>query len=40
MSSLDRLRAVEAELILPGHGEPWSGAISEAIDQAVAHGAH
>lgn len=40
LSSLDRLRAIDADLILPGHGEPWSGAISEAVDQAVAHGAH
>jgi glyoxylase-like metal-dependent hydrolase (beta-lactamase superfamily II) len=40
LDSLDRLRAVAAESILPGHGEPWTGALSLAVDQAVAHGPH
>jgi glyoxylase-like metal-dependent hydrolase (beta-lactamase superfamily II) len=40
LASLDRLRGVTADAILPGHGEPWSGAMGLAIDQAIARGAH
>ena len=29
--SLDRLRGVEAHLVLPGHGDAWRGAVDEAI---------
>jgi glyoxylase-like metal-dependent hydrolase (beta-lactamase superfamily II) len=31
LASLDRLRAVEAGLLLPGHGEPWRGGVEQAI---------
>jgi glyoxylase-like metal-dependent hydrolase (beta-lactamase superfamily II) len=40
LRSLDRLRTVTAETILPGHGEPWTGAISIAVDQALVRGPH
>lgn len=29
--SLGRLDAVEARFVLPGHGEPWSGGLTEAL---------
>lgn len=32
--SLDRFEGVEATLLLPGHGEPWRGSVSEAVAQA------
>ena len=31
VASLRRLEAVSADLVLPGHGDPWTGAIQEAI---------
>ena len=31
MASLPRLEAVSADLVLPGHGDPWTGGIQEAI---------
>jgi glyoxylase-like metal-dependent hydrolase (beta-lactamase superfamily II) len=31
VASLPRLEAVSADLVLPGHGDPWTGGISEAI---------
>jgi len=31
VASLPRLEAVSAELVLPGHGDPWTGGIQEAI---------
>jgi glyoxylase-like metal-dependent hydrolase (beta-lactamase superfamily II) len=34
-SSLDRVVELEAELLLPGHGEPWVGSPAEAV--ALAH---
>ena len=33
-ASLDVLEKVDAELMLPGHGEPWRGAISDAVAHA------
>jgi hypothetical protein len=33
--SLELLRHVPAEVLLPGHGEPFRGAPGEAIDQAI-----
>lgn len=30
-ASLDRITALEASLLLPGHGEPWSGSPAEAV---------
>ena len=40
LDSLDRLRTLPAELLLPGHGLPHSGPMADAVDQAVAFGAH
>jgi glyoxylase-like metal-dependent hydrolase (beta-lactamase superfamily II) len=31
VASLPRLEAVAADLVLPGHGDPWTGGIQEAI---------
>jgi len=31
LASLDRLRDIEAGLLLPGHGEPWRGGVEQAI---------
>ncbi len=31
VASLSRLEAVSAELVLPGHGDLWTGGIQEAI---------
>jgi glyoxylase-like metal-dependent hydrolase (beta-lactamase superfamily II) len=31
--SLDRLEAVSAVLVLPGHGDPWTGGVQSAIEQ-------
>jgi glyoxylase-like metal-dependent hydrolase (beta-lactamase superfamily II) len=33
LASLSRLDAVDAELVLPGHGEPWTGGVAAAIAQ-------
>ena len=32
--SLDRLAALDADLLLPGHGDPWSGPIAELVARA------
>ncbi|GMQ86526.1 MAG: MBL fold metallo-hydrolase [Acidimicrobiia bacterium] len=34
LDSLSPLEGIEADLILPGHGEPWSGSVSDAITAA------
>ena len=34
IGSLDVLEKVDADLLLPGHGEPWRGSVSEAVSQA------
>jgi glyoxylase-like metal-dependent hydrolase (beta-lactamase superfamily II) len=31
LASLDRLESVEAAWLLPGHGQPWTGGVREAI---------
>ena len=31
LASLDRLNGVEAGYVLPGHGEPWTGGVEEAV---------
>ncbi|MFI5254254.1 MAG: MBL fold metallo-hydrolase [Candidatus Limnocylindrales bacterium] len=31
IASLERLRACEAAYVLPGHGQPWTGGVAEAI---------
>lgn len=33
-SALTRLEGVEADLLLPGHGEPWRGSVTEAVTLA------
>lgn len=33
VASLARLEAVSAELVLPGHGDPWTGGVQEAVRQ-------
>jgi glyoxylase-like metal-dependent hydrolase (beta-lactamase superfamily II) len=40
LRSLEVLRGERSELILPGHGEPWSGSVPLAVEQAIAHGPH
>jgi glyoxylase-like metal-dependent hydrolase (beta-lactamase superfamily II) len=30
-ASLDRLAGIEAGTLLPGHGEPWTGGVAEAV---------
>jgi glyoxylase-like metal-dependent hydrolase (beta-lactamase superfamily II) len=39
LESLDRLAAVTADVILPGHGDPFTAGVPEAIRQARAAGA-
>ncbi len=34
LESLDRITPLEAALLLPGHGQPWSGEPSEAVARA------
>jgi glyoxylase-like metal-dependent hydrolase (beta-lactamase superfamily II) len=34
LSSLDRLDGIEARWLLPGHGEPWTGGVEAALEQA------
>jgi glyoxylase-like metal-dependent hydrolase (beta-lactamase superfamily II) len=36
LASLERIAAVEADLLLPGHGEPWRGSPAEAVALARA----
>ena len=33
VASLARLEEVSAELVLPGHGDPWTGGVQEAVRQ-------
>jgi glyoxylase-like metal-dependent hydrolase (beta-lactamase superfamily II) len=33
LESLKRLDGIEAGLVLPGHGEPWTGGVEEAVRQ-------
>jgi len=37
-ASLDALRGISADLLLPGHGEPWTGGVAEAVTRAKAAG--
>lgn len=34
LASLDRLEALEADIVLVGHGEPWTGGVAAAVAQA------
>ena len=36
MRSLDRLDGIEARVVLPGHGEPWTGGVTAALQAARA----
>ncbi|MBW3661578.1 MAG: MBL fold metallo-hydrolase [Actinobacteria bacterium] len=38
LASLDRLEALDAEIVLPGHGPPWGGGIATAVDRARSAG--
>lgn len=38
LASLDRIAAVEVDVLLPGHGEPWRGGTGEAVHLARAAG--
>jgi glyoxylase-like metal-dependent hydrolase (beta-lactamase superfamily II) len=38
MDSLSRLEAANTNVLLPGHGEPWHGPISQAVGLARAAG--
>jgi glyoxylase-like metal-dependent hydrolase (beta-lactamase superfamily II) len=38
LASLDRYRSLDADLLLPGHGDPWRGSPAEAADRARAAG--
>ena len=38
MSSVDSLAAITADVILAGHGEPWTGGVPEAVRLARAAG--
>jgi glyoxylase-like metal-dependent hydrolase (beta-lactamase superfamily II) len=31
VASLSRLEGIEAEWVLPGHGQPWTGGVAEAV---------
>lgn len=33
VESLTRLDAISADLVLPGHGDPWTGGVQEAVRQ-------
>ena len=34
LASLDRIVDLPADLLLPGHGEPWTGSPAEAVAEA------
>ena len=38
LASLDALRGIDADLLLPGHGDPWTEGVAEAVRQARAAG--
>ena len=38
LASLDALRGIDADLLLPGHGDPWTGGVAEALLKAKAAG--
>ncbi|MCA5893338.1 MBL fold metallo-hydrolase [Isoptericola sp. NEAU-Y5] len=40
LRSLDDLAATGAGTLLPGHGEPWTGSVAAAVEEARAVGAH
>lgn len=38
LASLQRLAETGAEVVLPGHGEPWLGSITDAAEEALRNG--
>jgi glyoxylase-like metal-dependent hydrolase (beta-lactamase superfamily II) len=38
IASLDRLDGLEADWVLPGHGQPWTGGVAEAVRRVRAAG--
>jgi glyoxylase-like metal-dependent hydrolase (beta-lactamase superfamily II) len=34
MQSLRALEKIDADVVLPGHGEPWTGGLAEAVQLA------
>lgn len=34
VASLDRLERLDVEVLLPGHGDPWTGGVAQAVTQA------
>jgi glyoxylase-like metal-dependent hydrolase (beta-lactamase superfamily II) len=38
IASLGRLDGVEARWVLPGHGQPWTGGVAEAVRRIRAGG--
>lgn len=38
LTSLDTLLGIDADLLLPGHGDPWAEGVAEAVRQAKAAG--
>ena len=34
LASLDALLGIEADLLLPGHGDPWTEGVTEAVRRA------
>jgi len=38
LASLDALRGIDPEVLLPGHGDPWTQGVAEAVQQAKAAG--
>jgi len=34
LASLDALRGIDADLLLPGHGDPWTQGVAEAVQKA------
>ena len=37
VKSLERLRDLDADVVLPGHGDPFHGSPAQAVDQALAN---
>jgi hypothetical protein len=38
LASLANLTGIKADVLLPGHGEAWTGGVEEAVRQARAAG--
>jgi glyoxylase-like metal-dependent hydrolase (beta-lactamase superfamily II) len=38
LRSLDKLTGLPADVLLPGHGDPWSGSVDDAVQLAKAAG--